>query len=202
MQITCIKILLPVFLGLCILYFPANLYAQNRYAEGYVITMRGDTLEGKIRDRKSEPFARRYKRIRFRSSMHSSRRYRPGQIRGYAIGSAIYESHWLMRDNRGFQERYLSMERYGKPVFLRLVVKGPLSLYFLEQMDQDSGRIDYVELFKKEDDPVFVRVSQGLLGLKKGMLRQYLADRPDVIEKINDKTLRSALEIVKYYNEQ
>lgn len=190
----------PVFV-LFLLCFSQAVFAQGRYTEGYVITLKGDTLQGKIRDRRTGIFAGKFKRIRFKTSVFPPRRYRPGQIRSYVIGSAVYESHWIMRDNRVFQERYLSMERYGKPVFLRLVVKGPLSLYYLEQLDQDSGRFDYVELFKKEGVPVFIRASQGLFGLKKNTLRQYFADRPDVISKIEDKSLRSALEIARYYNE-
>jgi hypothetical protein len=198
---TILRLLAVPVIMLLFLCFSPDIFAQSRYTEGYIITIKGDTLEGKIRDRKEGPFARKLKRIRFRSSVHPSRRYRPGQIKAYVMGSAMYESHWLMRESRGFQERYLSMERYGKPVFLRLIVNGSLSLYYLEQMDQDSGRYDYVELFKKENDPVFVRVSQGLLGLKKNTLRQYLADRPDVISKIEDKSLRTALEIARYYND-
>jgi hypothetical protein len=50
------------------LFFSAHTsLAQRHYETGYVVLTSGDTLYGKIKDRKPGPFGRIYRQIRFRN---------------------------------------------------------------------------------------------------------------------------------------
>jgi hypothetical protein len=53
------------FLILSVISFP-EVKAQNGYGSGYVIKHDFDTLAGKVKDRRGDPFARLYKKIRFK----------------------------------------------------------------------------------------------------------------------------------------
>ena len=47
----------------------------------------------------------------------------------------------------------------------------------------------------------FIRVTQGLFGLRKNRLREYFGDCPILIEKIETGELRAPLEIAAFYNQ-
>ena len=50
------------------------------------------------------------------------------------------------------------------------------------------------------DEPSFVRVTQGILGLKKKRLTEYFRDCPELIYKIENGELKDPVEIANFYN--
>jgi hypothetical protein len=193
----------PILFISLLLIFSINseLKAQKGYEPGYIVTKAFDTIPGSIKDRKESPFAKLYPKIRFKNMNSRTRRYSPKQIRGYARGEDTFESQWILRYSSLFKTEYLSRKEVGKRYFLKVRQKGFLTFYQWEFMDQESSTVDAVDLFKRQNEDYFIRVTQGLLGLKMDNLEKYFEDCPELIEKIKTKELRTPLEIARFYNE-
>lgn len=175
--------------------------AQKGYETGYVVTRSFDTIPGSIKDRKEPLFAKLYPKIRFKSEFSRNRKYSPKQIRGYTRGEDIFESQWVLRYSRLFKTEYLSRKDLGKQHFLKVREKGFLTYYQWEFLDQESSTIGAVDLFKRWDEDYFIRVTQGIFGLKMNNLTKYFEDCPELMEKIKSKEFRTPLEIARFYNE-
>jgi len=65
------------------LILPILGFGQKDYQSGYIITNKNDTLIGHVKDRKSPPFGKIYKKIRFKNNNIIKRKYGPHQIIGY-----------------------------------------------------------------------------------------------------------------------
>lgn len=189
------------FISLFLLFSSfTELKAQKGYEPGYIVTKAFDTIPGSIKDRKEAPFAKLYPKIRFKNMNSRTRRYSPKQIQGYAKGEDIFESQWILRYSRLFKTEYLSRKDLGKPHFLKVREKGFLSYYQWEFMDQESSTVDFVDLFKRKNEDYFIRVTQGLLGLRIAALEKYFEDCPELMDKIRSKELRTPMEIARFYN--
>jgi hypothetical protein len=100
------------------------------------------------------------------------------------------------------KETYISNPKQGRKVFLKVISNNSaLHYYHLEQVDGDNGFVDYVPLFKKQNSNELVRVTQGILGLKKKRLSEYFSDCPELVEKINNGELKTPTEILNFYND-
>ncbi len=175
--------------------------AQNDYKPGFVVTNNGDTLRGKVKDRIAYPSAEKFDKIRFKSHGFISRKYSADQISAYRSGSIDYESHWLDLQRNRFREKYISRKGEGRQVFLLVNVRsGVLNYYSLEYINQESGMIESVPLFKRPNDDYFVRVTQGVLGLKRKLLVEYFSDCPELREMIKAGKISTPNEIVRQYN--
>lgn len=190
-------ILFVLTVGICL-----PLQGQKKdYAPGYIILPEGDTIKGLVKDRSTGTFPELYKRIRFKSEESIFRnKYSPGQILGYACGDRIYESLPLWEETAFFRFRYYLYEGNEK-VFLRVISKsGSLTYYHWEYMDQDSNYLDYTPLFYRPGYHEMVRVTQGVLGLKRNRLMEYFQDCRELVEAINKKQLNEIYEVYDYYN--
>lgn len=182
--------------GLCL---SGSLYAQKGYEKGYIVTHRGDTLQGYVKDRKEGAFARLYTKIRFKEEgARCRKKYAPEDIKAYMAGGRLYESIGLERDSRGLKTIYPTDPTLDR-VFLQVINRGRLTLYHWEYMDEDLNDMLYIPLFYKVGEPEMVRVTQGLLGLKKKVLARYLSDCPDIKEKMDEKALKTPTEVMQYY---
>ena len=182
------------------LLMPALMFGQKHYQSGYIITLKNDTLTGFIKDRKPDPFGKLYKKIRFKSKKIIRRKYGAHQIAGYKQGNNLFESLWIDVSQNIFRANYTSIPNSGEKCFLRVIVKGYLSYYHWEYQDSESGYIDEIDLYKRVDEPSFVRVTQGILGLKKKRLAEYFQDCPGLVYKIESGELKDPVEIVNFYN--
>ena len=175
--------------------------AQKKgYQEGYIITLEGDTLYGEVKDRSPEPFVELYGRIRFKQEGSRGRRkYGPDQIRGYAIGGRVYESRPLREETSFFRFRY-SLDPQADPIFLRVVRReGPLTWYEQEFIHDDNHYLDSYPLFCLEGKPEMVRVTQGILGLKRKRLTEYFADCPGLALALAEDRISEVEEVFRYY---
>jgi hypothetical protein len=182
-----------------ILLFSSSLYGQKDYEEGYVVNMRNDTLYGKIKDSKPGPFAVLYKKIRFKEEgALFTKRYTAEKIKGYKAGIRVYESIALEMESRLFRTRYLISPSSPKS-FLKVVHSGKLSYYHWEYLDSESKTIDYIPLFHIDGRDEMVRVTQGILGLKREALSEYFNDCPTLVQKIQKREIRTPEEVIDLY---
>jgi hypothetical protein len=170
------------------------------YQSGYIVTNSNDTICGFIKDMKEPPFSKIYKNIRFRGNSLFRKKYSPGQIAGYKKGDNIYESIPVEVTSSFFRTNYLS-NPVGKKTFMKVIHKGFLTYYHWEHIDHESGTIDEISLFKRKNDDYFIRVTQGIFGLRKKELKEYFQDCPELIQKIEDRELKRPDEIAQFYND-
>ena len=182
------------------LILPVLSFGQKDYQSGYIITNKNDTLIGHVKDRKSPPFGKIYKKIRFKNNKIIKRKYGPHQIIGYKQGNNQFESLWIDVSHDFFQEKYISIPNSGKKYFLKVIVKGYLTYYQWEFKEQESDYIWEINLYKRKDEHSLVRVTQGILGLKKKSLVVYFQDCPELVYKIENGELKDPVEIAKFYN--
>ncbi|RPA68008.1 hypothetical protein EF405_13780 [Cyclobacteriaceae bacterium YHN15] len=192
---------IPIFFLLFLFWGFNKLMAQTDYLQGYIIGHNLDTVYGHIKDRKGGTFAKIYKKIRFKGNGIFVKKYSPKRILGYKKGEDVFESHWIETSTSFLTIEYLSRENLGKKYFLKVKQRGFLTYYHWEFLEYDSFVLQWVDLFKRSDEDYFVRVTQGVFGLKKKRLERYFEDCPELMEKIHSKELRLPAEIARFYND-
>ncbi|MCD4770543.1 MAG: hypothetical protein K8R35_10310 [Bacteroidales bacterium] len=194
------KSITPLYLFFTFLILPILSFGQKDYQNGYIITNNNDTLIGYVKDRKSPPFGKIYKKIRFKNNNIIKRKYGPHQIIGYKQGVNQFESLWIDVSNDFFKEKYTSIPNSGEKYFLKVIVKGYLTYYQWEFKEQESDYIWKKSLYKRKVEHSLVKVTQGILGLKKKSLVVYFQDCPGLVYKIKNGELKDPVEIAKFYN--
>ena len=147
-------------------------HAQKKeYSQGYIINSEGETVEGWVKDRSSGPFLDLYTRIRFKpDNAIFKRKYSPGEILGYGINNQHFESVPLIEESAFFKFKYCLHEGNDR-VFLRVISRNAdLTYYHWEYVDSESNYLDYIPLFYRSGSNEMVRVTQGILGLKRNRL--------------------------------
>ena len=192
-----IKIKWSSSFGLLLLLVATSIKAHADYEPGYIILNNNDTIYGSIRDRTDYKL---FDKIRFRQENRKTKRYSAYDIKGYKKGIYSFESLWYKEESEFFRFAYLNRKGYGKKVFLKVLVKGELSCYAKEYVDDDNFYFDYFELFKQNGENKFQRATQGMFGLKKKRLTRYFFDCPNLVNKINNNSIKSPLDVVTYYN--
>jgi len=179
------------------LLFSISIYAQKDFEKGYIVTNNKDTLAGFVKDRKQPPFGKLYKKIYFKKK-HKKKKYKPNQIIAYKQGAREYESIWVDISSHLINEKYASIPNHGEREFLKVIEKGYLTYY--QREFEYSDYIDQIDLFKRDNEDYLVRVSQGVFGLRKKSLAAYFNDCPELVEKIKNNELKTAIEITRFYN--
>lgn len=175
------------------------IFAQKDFETGYIITNNKDTITGFVKDRKSFPFGKLYKKIYFKNA-NSKRKYSPLQILGYRQGDREFESLWLDISSNLIDETYISEKGLGEKQFLKVDQRGFLTLYQREITDSESDYIDQIPLFKRANENYLQRVTQGMFGLKVKKLQVYFKDCPQLLKKIENQELKTPYEIALFYN--
>ncbi len=182
------------------LLLPLLIFGQKHFEQGFVVLKNNDTLYGLIKDRKPHPFSALYKKIRFKGE-EGKFRFGPDRLLSYKKGANLFETLWVEDTGKFFDQNFASHKGSGKPVFLKVVEKGFLTYYHWEHEDPDSGYIDFIGYFKKENDPSLIRATQGIFGLRRKHLINYVSDCPPLVQKLADKEIDSAIEVTRFYNE-
>jgi hypothetical protein len=183
-----------------ILLFSGFSLVKGQFAPGYVITHSEDTIHGMLKDRNVRYNAKIFRKVRMKKG-HFSKKYSPARIKGYCIGNNCFVSMRIQKKSILFQESYVISPFRGKPVFLKKIVEGYVSLYHLERTDGESAGIDIVELLHRNNENNLIKASQGLAGLKKKELARFFFDCPELVEKINNNSIRRASEAAIFYNQ-
>jgi hypothetical protein len=176
-------------------------YTQKKgYSRGYVVHLQGDTIEGWVKDRSSGTFLDVYPQIRFKpENAFFRKKYGPEEILAYHANAQNYESVPLREEAAFFRFSYPVHPGNAK-VFLRVVSRAKgLTYYQWEYVDDDSNYLDYIPLFYREGAQEMVRVTQGVLGLKRNKLIRYFSDCPDLVFAIQEKQLNDIDEVFDFY---
>ena len=179
------------------------LNAQKKgYEPGYIITLQGDTLVGQVKDRSPEPFVELYPRIRFVPEGRSRRtKYSPGELLGYGAGGRDYVAVPLREEAAFFKFRYYLDPGAGN-IFLRVIRKdGPLTYYHREFVYDDNDFLDFFPLIHREGEREMVRVTQGVLGLKRERLMDYFQDCKALVSAIGNKVINHPEAVYDFYLE-
>jgi hypothetical protein len=178
--------------------------AQKKgYEKGYIVKQNNDTIQGWIQDRDLGMFEQLYSRIRFVPTGKIWRKkYRPNEILGFGYGSTVFESVPLREEMIFFVNRYY-LSSYSRKVFLRLIQRNEyLTHYEKEFLDEDNEMIESFPLFYKNGSDQMVRVTQGILGLKRKRLKEYFQDCPALITAIETKRITSIQQLFDFYSGQ
>lgn len=178
-----------------------SIHAQKKdYSRGYILAPEGDTLEGWVKDRSSGTFMELYSRIRFKpDEARGKRKYGPDDILAYSVNGQLYESVPVMEENVFFKFTYPVGEGIER-VFLKVITRAEgLTYYHWEYVDGDSNYLDYIPMFYREGYHEMVRVTQGILGLKRNKLASYFSDCPDLVHAIHSKQLDEIYEVCDFY---
>ena len=176
---------------------------QKNYVPGYVVFTSGDTLRGQVMDRR-ETFigTELLTKIRFKPESGGRRKYRAKRLLAYQAGNNVYERYYVRSKGISLLDAYYEIvPSDGAQVFLRVVSRGKLNHYQWEWVDEDNGTIDAADYFRKGNEPLLVRATQGVFGLKRKNLVKYFLDCPSLQEKIQQKVFKYSFEVADYYNQ-
>ncbi len=179
-------------------------HAQKKgYSQGYIINLEGETIEGWVKDRSSGTILELYKRIRFKAdNAHIKRKYSPDEILSYGLNGQHFESVPLYEETAFFKFRYYVHEDYDR-IFLKVISRNADLTYFhWEYVDSESNYLDYTPLFYRSGSNEMVRVTQGILGLKRNRLMEYFWDCPTLVQAIERKELNEIDEVYNFYLER
>jgi hypothetical protein len=176
---------------------------KKRYAQGYIINLEGDIVEGWVKDRSSGTFLDLYTRIRFKpDNSLLKRKFSPDEILGYGINNQHFESVPLYEETAFFKFRYYVNVDYDR-VFLKVIsMNADLTYFHWEYVDSDSNYLDHTPLFYREGSDEMVRVTQGIRGLKRKRLIEYFWDCPALVKAVEKKELNEIEEVYSFYLER
>ena len=173
---------------------------RRDYFPGYLATSYGDTLNGLIKDRTFGTFPKKYSKIRFQEGNSRRRRKIPAhRISAYGYNGLHYEAVGLQESADFFVVRD-NTSGVLKREFLRVIARNEkLVWYEREFIDDDSNYMDSYPLFYKPGSNQMVRVTQGILGLKKKRLSEYFNDCSELLRAIESDEIREAGQVYEYY---
>jgi len=180
------------------------LQAQKKgYSEGYIIDAQGEITEGWVKDRSPGPFLEMYRRIRFKPGNALVRKkLGPDAILGYGFLDQQYESVPISEESVFFRFRY-PLHDNRERVFLRVIAsREDLTYYHWEYVDDESNYLDYIPLFYRTGAQEMVRVTQGILGLKRDRLAEYFRDCPELVRALETRELKEIDEVFYFYTER
>ncbi|MEM6841799.1 MAG: hypothetical protein AAF632_06210 [Bacteroidota bacterium] len=197
------------FVGFLLLFSgffqPTTTLGQKHYVPGYVVLTTGDTLVGQVMDRKETLTGTDLlTKIRFKPENGGRRRkYRAEQLISYQTDGIIYESHPIRPKGISLLDAYYEIAPSdGNWVFLRVVSRGKLTHYQQEWVDEDDSTVESADYFRKMNESLLVRATQGIFGLKRKNLIEYFQDCTDLSEKIEQREFKYPSQVVEYYNAQ
>jgi hypothetical protein len=187
--------------GILTFLFSVELPAQHGFESGYIVTLQHDTIKGTVKDRSTSGMENLYRKIKFYGPKGRRKKFGPDQIRAYAKGNQLFVSMWYETYQEKMVQRHFSTLGKGNQFFFRVIHSGYLSYYHLEYIDGEFDDIDFIPFYKRMDEPAMVRVTQGILGLKKKRLAEFFQDCPELLQKIENKELKDPIDIAIFYNQ-
>jgi hypothetical protein len=190
------KLLLYVFILKAIAFF-----AQDGFVPGYVVTYKGDTMKGKIKDRKYPKSTTSWQKIEFIDSAGNRFGYDPEEIKEYIrTGKTRYYS--------------LTIGITSKPTFLEVQQEGAVILYAYNRgtwggagmaivvKTSETGPKEHVEFFLQKKNQLN-SLMQWRPGDYERTAKVFFKDNEELIKQIESGVLKEEdiVEIVKKYNE-
>lgn len=183
----------------------SSAYCQELAQEGYVVLANGDTLYGQVQRLKQTFGGLKFlNKIRYWDTEGKRKKYALSSLSAYKAGNETYRKYRL-EEAQAFSilNSYYQVVPYGgEETFLRVLKEGPLCLYQYEWIDGTDDYVSSFPLFKRADEKMMVRATQGIFGLKKKVLRAYFSDCPELQRKLESGFFKLPFEVTNYYNTQ
>lgn len=187
-----------------------NVYSQENYLPGYIVSFKGDTLHGFIDYRNWE---KNPKKISFKEKLTDDKVvFFPTEIKAFSVLDDSYESAIIKTEVSPFKTNELEYNNEVKfendTTFLQAILKGKKSLYTYtnrlgeQQFYIKSGSsyelLVYKRYLKEDHDQTIVSENNKYLG----QLSFYLNDCPSVMSKLSSVkyNLRSIENLFLFYN--
>lgn len=184
----------------CLLPILQSVAQKAGFFQGYIITLEGDTISGQVNDRSASVFEELYTKIRLiKDGSKKKKRYGPSDVLGYGYGDTHFVSVGLKEERAFLVTVYMVDDRFPK-VFLKVTRRhNHLIQYAQEFVHDDNDFLDEYPLFHKPGTNRMVRVTQGILGLKRQRLIEYFNECPSLTEKIANQEVNSPYEVFNHY---
>lgn len=158
--------------------------------DGYIITLSGDTLRGKI---KSIGDIENQSKIRFYAQPKQKTVYTPFDAKGYT----------LIIDNKEYE--YIFFSRNPHPIFMIKWVDGPVKLYARYYQNFQGAALPYYYT-QRNDGPIveFGTFNAGIGSDNfKASASQFFSDCPEILRKITNKEykLKDIKTVFEKYNQ-
>ena len=106
------------------------------------------------------------------------------------------------KNHNFFNFRYYLDDSYDR-IFLKAITwTDELTYYHWEYVDGESNYLDYTPLFHRPGSSEMVRVTQGILGLKRKKLMEYFRDCPTLVQALEQKQLSQIDQVFTFYTER
>lgn len=181
---------------LCFVFCSINLQASpyNNFREGYIISLRGDTLKGFLSSQISRDAS---EKCIFKSNVDNElKTYLPGEIVGYRY-----------LDGKYYVSKEISTDSINKKlVFLEFLIKGMTSVYYYVDDEEhyyiEKSPVGLIELTEKEkiyDGTHYIIPSKA-----KGKLTYLMMDCPGINSEIQKTKLthKSLIKLTKDYHDK
>ncbi|MDP4202087.1 MAG: hypothetical protein Q8861_05285 [Bacteroidota bacterium] len=172
-----------------------SVYAGDKLKEGYIVSLKGDTVKGFLQIQNGKDAA---KQCMFKSlSENAFRTYSPDEIGSYrSYDGKYYVAREVHDDSEG-----------TKKVFLEFVVKGMANIFFYIDQNGEHYYIEkqpqgLIELTEQERTVTSEERSYVLPKQYKNKLMSVLQDRPDMKNEIQNTILthKSLIRLIKSYD--
>lgn len=178
------RFILTLASGLCMFTF--QLRSQITFVKGYLITDKGDTLQGEIKmNPKKEHDS--YLKVFFKDNSGVQKNYKPGKVKGYGFG----ENH------------FVSLKHDEEDMFFKRLTSGSILLYkaAFEVVVMNETSYDFEYYVFKEGDKKLTEVKEGKF--KKQMM-EWMKDNTEFISEFKDEKKlneEAAKEAILKYND-
>ena len=189
---------------ICVSFLSYLAFSQAGYEVGYIITNKGDTIRGQIKDRKYVASPANSDKIKFMDANSKQSKIMPEDVKGYCRKGIVFY-------------RSLPIGIEGKSKFVKILEFGDVILFgytsnsfvsttkaSLSPASKDKGASSNTEIeyfFQKRKDP------NSLMKVKREKFESvslfYFKDDIELIKKIETKSLKyeDIIKVVQLYNE-
>jgi hypothetical protein len=190
---------------LFVLFVGRLVFAQAPFEDGYIINNAGDTVRGKIKDRKYVTSEANSDKIRFIDASGKERKIKPEQAKGYGRRGNVH--YRTLPVGKEAKLQFVKIIEYGNVILFGYATNAILGTTMASLAPTGSKdkhveeRIDIDYFYQRSKDP------NSLMKVKRDKFESvslfYFKDDVELIKKIEDKSLKyEDIElVVKTYNE-
>ena len=169
------------------LFVNLKMYSQNeKYVDGYVVTISGDTIFGKIKKSNKESSCNKFK---FIDSKEEKVKFKNTDVFAYKRGNDLF-----------FKKSYERPFVFGKMEgYMKLIIDGAVKLFMFNYVSQDMNGVSWGQDYYLEKEGTHILVYK--MRFKKSM-NTCFSDNKDLVSRIENDELKylDLEEIVSIYN--
>lgn len=160
--------------------------AQITFVKAYLITEKGDTLQGEVKINPKKEHEN-YTKVFFKDASGVQKNYKPNKVKGYG-----YDGN-----------HFVAIDQNDEVKFYKRMTTGAIILYksAFEAVVMNASTYDFEYYLYKEGDKKLTEVKEGKF---KKQLQDWMKDNPELADDYKDEkklNIESAVEIINKYNE-